>query len=127
MVANPIVLSVNEQDISSKEEALIDRDSDVFDIEITVSPVSVSKSNLLDKVGTRIPFLEAAQASITPYVVEVVFPFPEFVSWCAEQYSQEERVILNKLGSKVLCEVGSPYFKGSKGLATALWSLIFVS
>jgi hypothetical protein len=108
MAANPVVLSVNEQDISSREEALIDRDSDVFDTEITVSPISVSRSNLLDNVGTHIPFLEAAQASITPYVVEVVFPFPEFVSWCAEQYSQEERVILNKLGSEVLCEIDSP-------------------
>jgi len=31
MVANPIVLAINEQDISSREEALIDRDSDIFD------------------------------------------------------------------------------------------------
>jgi len=80
MAANPIVLSVNEQDIASREEALIDIDSDIFDTKITVSPVYVSRSNLLDNVGTRIPFLEAAQASITPYIVELVFPFPEFVS-----------------------------------------------
>jgi hypothetical protein len=107
MSANLVILSVNEQDIASREEALIDRDSDIFDTKITVSPVYVSRSNLLDNVGTRIPFLEAAQASITPYIVEVVFPFPEFVSWCAERYSQEERVILNKLGSEVLCEIDS--------------------
>jgi hypothetical protein len=108
MAANPVILSVNEQDIASREEALIDRDSDVFDTEITVSPISVSRSNLLDNVGKQIPFLEMAQASITPYVVEVVFPFPEFISWCVEKYSQEERVILNKLGSEVLCEIDSP-------------------
>ena len=58
MAANPIVLSVNEKDISSKEESLIDRDFDIFDTEITVSPVSVSKSNLLDNVGTRLPSLK---------------------------------------------------------------------
>jgi hypothetical protein len=104
MAANPVILSVTEQDLASREEALIDRDSDVFDTKITVSPIFVSRSNLLDNVGKRIPFLEVNQASITPYVVEVVFPFPEFVSWCAEQYSQEEKVILNKLGSEVLCE-----------------------
>jgi hypothetical protein len=98
MAANLVVLSMNEQDISSREESLIDKDSDIFDTEITSSPVSVSRSNLLDNVGMHIPFLEVAQASITPYIVEVVFPFPEFVSWCAERYSQEERVILNKLG-----------------------------
>jgi hypothetical protein len=108
MAANHVVLSINEQVISSKEEALIDRDSDVFDTEITVSPISVSKSNLLNNLGMHIPFLEAAQASITPYIVEVVFPFPEFVSWCAERNYQEERFILNKLGSEVLCEIGSP-------------------
>jgi hypothetical protein len=63
MVTNLVVLFVNEQDISSKEEALIDRDSNIFDTKITVSPVSVSRSNLLDNVGMRLPFLEAAQAS----------------------------------------------------------------
>jgi hypothetical protein len=41
MAANPIVLSVNEHDISSREEALIDIDSDIFDTEITFFPVSV--------------------------------------------------------------------------------------
>jgi hypothetical protein len=107
MASSPVILSVNEQEISSKEEALIDRDFDVFDTEITVSPVSVSRSNLLDNVGKHIPFLEAVQASIIPYVVETVFPFPEFVSWCVERYSQGERVILNKLGSEVLCKVDS--------------------
>jgi hypothetical protein len=107
MVANPVILSVNEQNITSREEALIDMDSYVFDTEITVSPISVSKLNLLDNVGKHIPFLRMTQASITPYFVEVVFPFPEFISWCAEQYLQEERVILNKVGSKVLCEIDS--------------------
>jgi hypothetical protein len=43
MAANPVVLSINEQDISSREESLIDRDSDVFNIEIMVSPISVSR------------------------------------------------------------------------------------
>jgi hypothetical protein len=108
MATNPIFLSVNEQEISSREETLIDRDFDIFDTEITVSPVFMSKSNLLVNVGMCIPFLEAALASIIPYVVEIVFPFPEFVSWCAEHYSQGERFILNKLGSKVLCKVDSP-------------------
>jgi hypothetical protein len=107
MVANPIILSVTEKDLTSREEALINRDSDVSDTEITVSPISVSRSNMLDNVGKRIPFLEVAQASITPYVVEVVFPFPEFIRWCVEQYSQEEKVILNKLGSDVLYEIDS--------------------
>jgi len=96
MVANPIVLSMNEQDISSREESLIDRGPDVFDSKITISPIFVSRLNLLDNVGMHIPFLKAAQASITPYVVEVVFPFPEFVTWCAKRYSEEEIVILNK-------------------------------
>ena len=68
----------------------------------------MSRSNLLDNVGKHIPFLKVAQASIIPYIVEMVFPLPEFLSWCAERYSQGERVILNKLGSKVLCKLDSP-------------------
>jgi hypothetical protein len=52
-------MSVVDEDSVSKEEALIDRDSDVFDIGITISPISVSRSNLFDKVGKHLPFLEA--------------------------------------------------------------------
>jgi hypothetical protein len=76
MAMNPVILSIIEQDPSSKEENLIDRDSDIFDIEISISPISISKANLLDNFGKQIPFLEEAQASITPYAVEVTFPFP---------------------------------------------------
>jgi hypothetical protein len=105
---DPVILSVTEQDPLPNEEALIDRDYDVFDTEITVSPVSVSRANLSDNVGRHIPFLKEVQASIVPYIVEVTFPFPEFIGWCVEQYSQEEKVVLNKLGSEVLCRVDSP-------------------
>jgi hypothetical protein len=107
MAANPVILSVTEQELTFREEALIDKDSNVFDTEITISPIFVSRSNFLENIGKWIPFLEVAQASITSYVVEVVFPFLEFVSWCAEHYSQEETIILNKLGSEVLCEIDS--------------------
>jgi hypothetical protein len=55
MAANPVILSVTEQDLTSREESLIDRDSDVFDTEIIVSPISVSRSNLLDNVGKGYP------------------------------------------------------------------------
>jgi hypothetical protein len=51
MATNPVILSITEQDLTSREEALIYRDSDVFDIEIAVSPISVSRSNLLDNAG----------------------------------------------------------------------------
>jgi hypothetical protein len=97
--------SVTKKDPSPSEKSLINRDSDVFDTEITVSPVYVFRANLSDHVGRQIPFLEGVQASIVPYVVEVAFTFPEFIGWCAEQYSQEERVILNRLGSEVLCRI----------------------
>jgi hypothetical protein len=80
----------------SNEEALIDRDSDIFDTEINIFPKSVSRSNLFDNVVRPIPFLEAMQATIIPYIVEVTFPFPKFIGWCAEKYSHEKRVIVNK-------------------------------
>jgi hypothetical protein len=115
MATNPIILSITEQDHAPKEETLIDRDSDIFDTEITVSPIFVSRANLLDNVEKRIPFLEAAQSSIAPYVIEIAFPFPEFIIWCAKQYSQEERVILNKFGSEVLCRVDNPSIRHALG------------
>jgi len=102
---DPVVLSVTEQDPLPSKEALIEKDSDVFDTEITVSPVSVSKANLSDHVERQIPFLEATHASVVPYVVKVAFSFPEFIGWCIEQYSQEESVVLDRLGSEVLCRI----------------------
>jgi hypothetical protein len=71
---DPIVLSVAEKDPEGNEEALIDRDADVFDPDITISPIFVSRSNLVDIKGKSIPFLEAVQASIVPYVVDLSFP-----------------------------------------------------
>jgi hypothetical protein len=53
-----IITSVTKQDLVVNEESLIDRDSDVFDTEITISPISVSKRNMSDNVGRCIPFLE---------------------------------------------------------------------
>jgi hypothetical protein len=104
---DPIVTSVTEQDPMTNKEALIDRDSNVFDTEITISPISVSRSNLFDNVGKRIPFLEVVQATIVPYVVRIAFPFLEFIGWCAEQCSHEERVVVNKRGSEVMCRLES--------------------
>jgi hypothetical protein len=75
MAMNPVILSVTEQDPASKEESLIDRDSDIFDIEITVSPISISRDNLLDNLGKKIPFLKEVQDSIVPYIIKVAFPF----------------------------------------------------
>jgi hypothetical protein len=80
MSMDPIIMSVTKQDPALKEESLIDRDSDVFDIVITVLPVSMSRTNLLDNVGKQLPFLESVQASIVTYAIETAFPFQEFIS-----------------------------------------------
>jgi hypothetical protein len=56
---DPIVFLVAEQDPEVNEESLIDRDVDVFDLDITISPISVSRSNLVDVKGNNIPFLDA--------------------------------------------------------------------
>jgi hypothetical protein len=56
---DPIITSVTEKDPMMNEEALIDRDSYVFDTEIAILPIFVSRRNLSDNVGRHIPFLEA--------------------------------------------------------------------
>jgi hypothetical protein len=55
---DPIIMSVTEKYLVSNEESLIDRDSNIFDTEITISPISMSRSNLSNNVGKHIPFLE---------------------------------------------------------------------
>jgi hypothetical protein len=71
-----IITSVTEQDPMANEEALIDRDSNIFDIEITIFSISVSRRNLSDNVGRCISFLEVAWATLVPYGVKVSSPFP---------------------------------------------------
>jgi hypothetical protein len=97
----------------ANEEALIDRYSDIFYTEITIYPISMSRSNLFDKVGRCISFLEAVQATIVPNAIEIAFPFPEFIGWCVEQYSHEERIVMNKQGSEVMCRVESMSIRDS--------------
>jgi hypothetical protein len=81
---DPIITLVIEKDPVPNEEALFDRDSNVFNTETTISPISVSIRNMSNNVGKNIPFLEAVQATIVPYDVEVAFPFPKFIGWCRE-------------------------------------------
>jgi hypothetical protein len=100
-----IITSVTKQDPVANEESLIDRDSNIFDTEITILAISVSISNMFDKVGRCIPFLEAVQATRVPYAIKIAFPFPKFIGWCAKQYSHEEKVVVNKRGSEVMCRV----------------------
>jgi hypothetical protein len=76
---DPIIMLVTEKDPVSNEEALIDRDSHVFDTEITISSISVSIANMSDNVGNHISFLDALHATIVPYTVEFLFPFHEFI------------------------------------------------
>jgi len=59
---DPIITSVIEKELVSKEESLIDQDSNVFYTEITIPLIFVSKSNMYDNVAKCIPFLEAVQA-----------------------------------------------------------------
>jgi hypothetical protein len=73
---DPIITLVIDQYPMSNEEALIDQDSDVFDTEIAICPIFVSRSIFSDNVGNHIPFLEAIYPTIVPYVVQVSFPFP---------------------------------------------------
>jgi hypothetical protein len=73
---DPVITLVEEQDTTSNEESLIEKDSNVFDTEITISPISVSRANLSDNVGKQIPSLEVVQTGIVPYTIKVTFPFP---------------------------------------------------
>jgi hypothetical protein len=102
---DPIVLEVSEQSPENNEEALIDRDNDVCDPEFIVAPISQLRSNLVDVRGKGFPFLESVQASLILYATELCFQFPKFIGWCAEKYSESERVVIDKKGSKVLCKI----------------------
>ena len=41
------------------------------------------------------------------FSIEKTLYYPEFVEWCVNNYSPTKRVIMNKNGTKILCQVNA--------------------
>ena len=82
----------------------MDSQENIFDMILTVNTISQSKQ----VIGGQIPLLlNAITISVSQFSLEMSFPFLEFVQWCVDNYSKSKRVLVNSLGSGVLCKINS--------------------
>ena len=54
--------------------------------------------------------------TVVPSTLYPVPNCPEFVSLCAQHYSNNERVITNSLGERIICKIDSQTLKRNPGL-----------
>jgi hypothetical protein len=104
------------KNLDEKEESIVDKEGDIFDPILSVSSISESKNKLVALEIENYDVLSSARASISRFCQEQTCHFPEFVSWCATNYSHTKRVIVAFDGSKILCRVNSQVIRDSLGL-----------
>ena len=87
------------------EESLIDENVEIFDtilvgeaIETARGKLEILKDRGRDTCGVFKSFFHFFSIGQAPH-------FPEFVEWCAHNFSVTEGVIMNKSKSKILCSV----------------------
>ena len=88
-----------------EEESIIDKNANIFDtilvgeaIETTRGKLEFLKDRGRDTCGVFKSFFHFFSIGQTPHC-------PEFVEWCADNFSVTEGVIMNKSKSKILCPI----------------------
>ena len=92
----------------SAEEILMDENAEIFDIilvwetiEATRGKLEVRKNQGSDTYGVFKSFFHFFSIDQTPHC-------PEFVEWCADNFSATEGVIMNRSKSKILYSFQAP-------------------
>ena len=81
-----------------KEYCIANRESYVLNLVLSMGIVKQIKEKLFSLHSESIDILGLAKNTIIDLFPKQSFHFPEFVEWCAQNYSQSERVIMNKDG-----------------------------
>ena len=87
------------------EESLIDENVEIFDTILVGEAIETARGKLeilkdwgRDNCGVLKYFFHFFSVGQTPH-------FPEFIEWCADNFSVTKEVIMNKSKSKILCSV----------------------
>ena len=91
--------------MDEKEDCIVDTEGDVFYHVLSLGSAKEIKEKLSSMHSEPIYILNLAKNTINKFFPEQSFYFPDFVKWCALNYSQLERVIMNKNGSKIFSRV----------------------
>ena len=87
------------------EELFEDKDSEIFDTIMLNRPIEAVKNKLklLKDQGTDIH--SVYKSYFHYFSTDQTLICYEFVDWCATNYSSSERVIMDMIKSKILCQV----------------------
>ena len=107
--------------LENKEECIVDAEGDIFYPIFSLGSVKETKEKLSSLHFKPMSFISLARDTILKFFPKQSFHFLEFVEWYAQNYSQLERVIVNKSGSKVLSWVTTRDIRDSLGLSKSIF------
>ena len=81
--------------LDSKEEVIVDREGNIFDLVLSICSISPSKEWLWEFKTRGNDVLNVVGSLLYHFSIEKTLHFPEFVEWCVNNYSLTERVIMN--------------------------------
>ena len=82
--------------LDRKEEAIVDRDGNVFDPILCVCNISQSKEQLWSFKSQGRDVLNVWNYFMYYFCVEQTLYYPEYVEWCVNNYTPIEREIMEK-------------------------------
>ena len=85
-----------------KEEFNVDLDSAIRENEFTLGTLSQIKQTILDNPNI---ISNSFYSSLSQFVIEPTFPYPEFIRWVVENYAPSTRQILSSDGTKLIATI----------------------
>ena len=96
------VLNLEYQKI---EELFEDKDSKTFDIILLNGPIEALKNKLKLLKHQGIEIHNFYKSYFHYFSTDQTLNCPEFIDWCATNYSSPDRVVMDTTSSKILCLV----------------------
>ena len=87
------------------EEVFQDKESEFFDTKLLNGPIESVKAKLKIHKDQGTKFHSIFRSYFHYFSTEKTLKFPEFVGWCACNYSSSERVIMDATKSNILCPI----------------------
>ena len=99
-MATSLIKSCKQAD--PKEDFLVDLDAAIRENEFTLGTLSQIKQSILDNPNI---ISDSFCSSLSQFVIEPTFPYPEFIHWVVQNYVVSTRQILSSNGTKVIATI----------------------
>ena len=85
--------------VDPKEEFLIDLDASIQENKLTLGTLDKIKQTILDNFNI---ISDSFYSSLSQFIFQPTFPYPEFVHWVVQNYVPSTKQILSSNGSRVI-------------------------